>query len=150
MTSGTAAPSPPEQQHTRHAGTGHPGTRHAGRKASAGGILPDRRRGVYSQNHKNRDKTTQRTQIQTVTKGAGGMRWGPAWVWAQREVLSVAAVSREIRHCKNASADSSPLIINELRFFLGSDFQSKMNTKRLFLRKIAILRWVGIKIPYQF
>ena len=64
--------------------------------------------------------------------------------------LSVAAVSREIRHCKNTFADSPPLIINELRFFLGDDFQSEMNTKRLFLRKIAVLRWVGIKIPYRF
>ena len=63
---------------------------------------------------------------------------------------SVAAVAREIRHCKNASTNSSPLIINELRFFLGSDFQDKMNTKRLFLRKIAVLRWGGIKNPYLF
>lgn len=132
-----------------HTGTGHPGTMHTGRKGSAGGILPDRRRGSHSQNHKKQGQRTQHTQKQTVAKGAGGMVPGAARGRAHAGGLSVAAVSREIRHCKNASADSSPLIINELRFFLGSDFQSKMNTKRLFLRKIAVLCWVGIKIPYR-
>ena len=127
-----------------------PGTMHPGRKGSAGGILPDRRRGSHSQNHKNRDRTHKTHKNNHLQRGAGGMVPEAPRGRAHAGGLSVAAVSREIRHCKNASADSSPLIINELRFFLGSDFQSKMNTKRLFLRKIVVLRWVGIKIPYRF
>lgn len=150
MTSGTAAPSPPEQQHTRHTGTGHqaPGT--PGGKPARAGSTQTGGAAYYSQIHKNRDTTTQHTQKQSLTKGAGGMIPGAERGRVAGMASSVAAISREIRHCKNASADSSPLIINELRFFLGSDFQSKINIKRLFLRKMAVLHWVGIKIPYRF
>lgn len=78
MNSGTAAPSPPEQQHTRRAGTGHqaPGT--PGGKPARAGSIQTGSAAYYSQIHKNRDTTTQHTQKQSLTKGAGGMSPGAA------------------------------------------------------------------------
>jgi len=63
MTSGTAAPSPPEQQHTRHQAPGTPG----GKPARAGSAQTGG--AAYSQNHKNRDKARNTQKNKQLQRG---------------------------------------------------------------------------------